>query len=144
MIQHQTSNSCGNYNYNAFLYSDISYSAHFHKNYELIYVLKGTVELSVNGKPDVLKPGEMILISPYAVHSFAVDGKSKIWVGVFSEILMQFNRELFQFVQLLQHFRRGIVPHLMRPRGKPLLWGTSQEKNVTILAMCSVMIREKI
>ncbi len=85
MIQHQTSNSCGNYNYNAFLYSDISYSAHFHKNYELIYVLKGKVELSVNGKSGVLKPGEMILISPYAVHSFAVDGKSKIWVGVFSE-----------------------------------------------------------
>ncbi len=85
MIQHQTKNSRGNYNYNAFVYTDISYSAHFHKNYELIYVEKGAFSLFVNGKSDILKQGEMILISPYAIHSFSVDDQSKIWVGVFSE-----------------------------------------------------------
>lgn len=83
MILHQTGNSLGNYHYNAFIYNNTSYSHHFHANYEIIYVYEGTAEITINGTDETLFPGEVILISPYTVHSIVVNG-GKVWVGVFS------------------------------------------------------------
>ena len=80
---HQPTNSRRNFNYNAFIYSDTVWESHFHGNYELIYTLKGY--------SDELSRGELILLSPYAVHSFTVPPKSEAWVGVFSdEFISQF------------------------------------------------------
>lgn len=88
---HQPTNSRRNFNYNAFIYSDTVWESHFHGNYELIYTLKGKVELTLNGYSDELSRGELILLSPYAVHSFTVPPKSEAWVGVFSdEFISQF------------------------------------------------------
>lgn len=85
MIMHQVQNSYSNYNYNTYIYSNICLSAHFHKNYELIYVLKGDAEVYMNSIPYRLETGEMLLVSPYTVHSFSVSSSSRIWVGVFAE-----------------------------------------------------------
>ena len=85
---HQDHNSQGNYNYNVHLYTDATYDAHFHGNYELICGLKGVTEYSVNGKEDTLLPGEMVLISPYVIHSIKIKN-STTWIGVFSEDFIQ-------------------------------------------------------
>lgn len=82
---HQPDNTVGNYNYNSRIYSATGWDAHFHGNYEIIYSLKGITEICINGVPDVLYEGEMILISPYTVHSLYVGEASENWVGVFSE-----------------------------------------------------------
>ena len=84
MFLHQTTNSRGNYNYNAFIYKNISWLPHFHGNYELIYVFEGVTEISVNGVSDTLSKGELILLPPYTVHSLKISN-GKTWVGVFSE-----------------------------------------------------------
>jgi len=85
MIEHQISNSYGNYNYNVYIYRDILWDLHFHGNYELIYVMKGSADVSLNAKNIVLSEGELILVPPYAIHSLRADGISKVWVAVFSE-----------------------------------------------------------
>lgn len=85
MITHQPTNSLGNYNYNAFIYTDTRYYAHFHANYELIYVYRGSVPCLIGGSERVLTEGELVLISPYTVHGFSVEGEARAWVGVFSE-----------------------------------------------------------
>ena len=41
MIFHQPHNSKTNYNYNAFFYQKEKWDPHFHKNFEVIYVLEG-------------------------------------------------------------------------------------------------------
>lgn len=84
MITHQLWNSRGNYNYNAFFYTGISYASHFHSNYELMYVEYGTAQMAVNGEAVELVSHEFLLIPPYTVHSFDVDRSSRVWVGVFS------------------------------------------------------------
>ena len=84
LIEHQVTNSYGDYNNNSFIYQNCGYHSHFHGNYELIYVMNGEIEVTVNGVHDVLFEGEMILISPYTVHSLFAEGESKMWVGVFS------------------------------------------------------------
>lgn len=85
MIMHQPTNSQGNYNYNAFVYTDTFYEPHFHANYELIYVFKGKMQLIINGLSQELCSGEIYLIAPYTVHSFLIDKKTTAWVGVFSD-----------------------------------------------------------
>lgn len=84
MITHQIANSQGNYNYNAYLYRDIGYGQHFHGNFELIYVYDGSAMVSVNGSPNTLCPGDLLLLPPYTIHALEVSG-GKTWVGVFSE-----------------------------------------------------------
>ncbi len=85
MIFHQTHNSGGRYNYNAFFYEKEVWEPHFHKNYELIYVVKGNIECTVNNSSFSLKEGDFGLCLPYAVHSIQPQSNTKYWVMVFSE-----------------------------------------------------------
>lgn len=84
MIFHQPGNSGGIYNYNAYIYQNTTYESHFHRNFELIYVLSGELSATVSGYPLTLFQGDALLIAPDAVHSFSVSGSNRIWVGVFS------------------------------------------------------------
>ena len=81
---HQIHNSMGNFNYNAYIYTNVFWDFHFHENYELVYALEGDVRVTTNGISHLLHKGELILISPNTIHSLSADNAST-WVGVFSE-----------------------------------------------------------
>lgn len=85
MIIHQLYNSQGNYHYNAYIYTDTSWFAHFHACYELVYAKRNFAVITVNGTQHILEEGELYLIPPYTVHSLEISKESDTWVGVFSE-----------------------------------------------------------
>lgn len=90
LVLHQIANSYGNYNYNCFIYVDDAYAenlavSHFHSNYELIYAMDGEAEINLNGRSEILVKGELMLISPFAIHSLVLSRGARTWVGVFSE-----------------------------------------------------------
>jgi len=85
MLFHQPLNSRGSYNYNASIYTEEEFSFHFHKNPELIYVLRGNVRCTVSSRTETLQPGDFCLCLPYEVHSIGVDDDAVYWVGVFSD-----------------------------------------------------------
>ena len=60
MIFHQPHNSLSNYTYNAFFYTSEVWNFHFHKNLELIYVIKGTLKCTINRNEYILKPGDCV------------------------------------------------------------------------------------
>ena len=68
-VFHQPANSVGNHNYNVFLYDSVDYDLHFHKNYEIIYVVSGNAECSVNGKKKMLSEGEFAFCLSNEIHS---------------------------------------------------------------------------
>lgn len=84
-IFHQKWNSKGNYNYNANTYFNTDWMPHFHKNFELIYVLDGKLLLTVNGNTELMEAGDYALILSNQVHSFQSEGRSNIWIAIFSE-----------------------------------------------------------
>lgn len=84
MIVHQQHNSLGNHNYNAYFYDNCEWFYHFHKNYELIYVISGEIELTLNDKSYLLTAGVFALILPNAFHAYHTPNHSRAWVGVFS------------------------------------------------------------
>lgn len=84
-MYHQPHNSQGNFNYNAFFYSGTGYQDHFHRNFEIIYILKGSVPVRIGRDRYTMQAGELVLIHPWEVHSFSVAEENQIWVGVFSK-----------------------------------------------------------
>ena len=84
MIFHQPHNSAGGYNYNAFFYEKEIWEPHFHKNFELIFVVSGSIVCTVNGKVFTLKENEFGLCLPYDIHSIKPADNSRYWVMVFS------------------------------------------------------------
>lgn len=85
MIFHQPSNSMSNYSYNAVFYTDKVWDFHFHKNFELIYVLEGAVNCTINNKPYRLSAGDFGLCLPYDMHKYLPECNTHYWVLVFSE-----------------------------------------------------------
>lgn len=85
MIYHQQVNSRGNYNFNAYVYTDRGWGAHFHKNFELIYIIDGELLLTVNGRSETMRRGDYALILENQIHAFEPSGHSVIWVAIFSE-----------------------------------------------------------
>ena len=87
---HQIENSQGNYAYNICVYTDKIWNYHFHKNLELIYVMEGAVDCTVNQLSYRLTSGEYGLCLPYDIHRYAPERDTKYWVLVFSGDYVRF------------------------------------------------------
>ncbi len=85
MIWYQTDNSQGVDNNDIRVYDDFTYVTHFHRDFELIYVERGEVEVTVEGKITIAKAGQMALILSNLIHSFDSPGGSQAIVHVFSQ-----------------------------------------------------------
>ena len=61
-----------------------NYGSHIHQSPELLYVLDGSIESTVDGKTDTVKAGEMVIITPMKVHSSYTPVYCKILICVFT------------------------------------------------------------
>lgn len=95
MIVHQTGNSRSNYSSNAAFYESESWDFHFHKNLELIYVIRGTVDCVVNNVKYSLCAGDFGLCLPYDIHSYSPRSDTRYWVLVFSEDFVRYFSKLY-------------------------------------------------
>lgn len=95
MIFHQTFNSHTNYNFNITFYSNTVLENHFHKNLELIYILKGNLNCTVNNVTYKMTTGDFGLCLPYDIHSYAPEKECKYWILVFSgDFVHSFSKEI--------------------------------------------------
>lgn len=85
MIYHQSFNSASGNKYNARFYDSKIWNFHFHKNIELIYVIQGAVNCTINNKNDVLKNWDFGLCLSNEIHSYIPEENTLYWICVFSE-----------------------------------------------------------
>lgn len=85
LFLHQPENSRGNYSYNAYIYTATCWPLHFHRNFELIYVLHGSLSCTVDGRTEDMQAGDFALCLPSEIHAMIPEKETKYWVGVFSE-----------------------------------------------------------
>lgn len=90
MLFHQPFNSASNLNFNTAFYTNDIWEHHFHKNLELIYVIEGSVNCTINDKHYHLTKGEFGLCLPYDIHSYNPLENTKYWVLVFSDDFVRF------------------------------------------------------
>lgn len=84
MFFHQPSNSLSANNYNACFYRNEKWDFHFHKNFEIIYVIEGSVTCTVNSSTQKLSPGDFGLCLSNDIHSYEPCENALYWVCVFS------------------------------------------------------------
>ena len=81
---HQRHNSIGDMIFNTDTYENSSFCAHFHRSFELIYVIEGNFELIIDGRNYTLNKGDFALTLPYQIHSWKIDD-GIAHISVFSE-----------------------------------------------------------
>lgn len=83
MILYQKENSSNPYNYDNRYCRDFCFLPHLHRDPELVYVDEGEIELTVEGKRQMLTAGDFALVLPDQIHSYRTEKHSGIIVVVF-------------------------------------------------------------
>lgn len=95
MIFHQTFNSRANHNFNITFYSDTIWENHFHKNLELIYIIEGNLNCTLNNVTYKMTAGDFGLCLPYDIHSYVPEKGCEYWILVFSgDFVHSFSKEI--------------------------------------------------
>ncbi len=122
------------------LHENHNYGAHIHQSSELVFVLDGELELTVDGKAELGRKGDVFCITPFRVHSFRTPAYSKIFIFVFSndyalglieEDDLYTGRESARFTPPLA-LRAYVDVHLHQPRSAY----SSKENRYRIICAC--------
>lgn len=84
MFAHQFCNSIGDDLYNGYWYQSTCWPLHFHRSYEFVWVLSGTLRATVADKDYLLRDGEALFILPYQMHSYTSAPDTQFFVAVFA------------------------------------------------------------
>lgn len=66
----------------------LNFGAHFHEDYEIVYVVAGEYEFTVDGRTETANPGDFCMVFPNKVHSCRTKGRVRIWFADFSPDLI--------------------------------------------------------
>lgn len=61
-----------------------NFPTHIHQFPEIVYVSEGSLEVTVDGRTELMLPGDFAIIPPFRVHSFFTPETVTRWVCVFS------------------------------------------------------------
>ena len=85
LVFHQHYNSYGHHQFSPIVFEDVHSGLHFHKNCEIIYVLKGSAYCVVNKNGKVIHEGEFAFFLSNEIHDIKTLEGGRIWISVFSE-----------------------------------------------------------
>ena len=85
MIFHQKQNTYSISNYSCYRYDNTVWKSHFHRDFEILYVISGTLLCCIGGKTDTLTEGDFAMCLPYEIHSYTPKDKASYVVWGFSE-----------------------------------------------------------
>lgn len=74
--------------FRAFFLSEQSFPMHFHRSYELIHVLKGYMNVTIDNRKYALKAGDLAFLFPDQLHSMEKMGPAEITIIQFSPELI--------------------------------------------------------
>lgn len=119
--------------------------AHFHKSIELLYVLEGSVEASLNGRTFLAEGGELVIIPGYTIHSFQMTDRTRAWLctipqdvlNSYKQILLRYTfgnfkvdtRRFGEECPLTGYFQ-GIKDAMGKAEGQKLCPGDDQGKSL--------------
>ena len=89
MLLHQPCLSLDSNVCNLSIHKGEHWDFHFHKNFEVIYVIKGSVECTINNKSDIINSGEFSMCLSNEIHSGRAIGDAVFWTFIFSQDYVQ-------------------------------------------------------
>jgi len=83
VLIHQSADSVSN-TYHTIRYSNFRCRMHFHRGYELIHVMRGQIELTVDDRVELLDTGDFACLMSNQPHRVQTVGDSFVWICCFS------------------------------------------------------------
>ena len=84
-MYHQHYNSFGDMMVGLKLWNESFHPNHFHRSLEIVYVLEGEVDATVDGKPLVLKKDDFLMVFPLSVHSLTIGKDNSVYIMIVTE-----------------------------------------------------------
>ena len=70
----------------------------FHAHMEIVYVIRGSISVQIDGYRHILQPGQMSVCCPYLIHSYEESGDAEAIILLFSPaVLQQYTSNLLQY-----------------------------------------------
>ena len=76
-----------------------------HQFPEIVLVMDGEVIITVDGKEEIARSGDIAVITPFRTHSFRTSKYCKIWIGVISG---DFTEEFFSGARVYQSGEKAV------------------------------------
>ncbi|MDF2540558.1 MAG: transcriptional regulator, AraC family [Herbinix sp.] len=67
---------------------NLTFPPHFHEQVEILYVIEGEIEITINGETELLKERESVIIFPHKIHEFLTPIHAKIHLMIFPTPLL--------------------------------------------------------
>ena len=105
MIFHQKQNTFGTKHFSYYIYENTIWDKHFHKDFEIIYIISGSIRCQIGDICCILSQGDFAMCLPYEIHSYipsenaayAVWGFSEYYVKTFSAMVKEKTADSFKF-----------------------------------------------
>lgn len=104
--------------FSSFLSNDNTYPAHLHRQVEIMFVISGNLEISIEEQVYALKEGDISVTFPDKIHSLHTPETSKVLLMVFDiEFLQDFRKAFTEYIpanpiintaQLTEHGRNAL------------------------------------
>lgn len=114
------------------------YPPMFHTHGELIYVVKGSINICVDGKPHVLKEGELSVVFPYLPHSYDDAPDAEALIILFDPLATAFDNT-FLTKKPISYYADGSAFYSMLSRAIDLM---NNGKNKTAMGYINAVIGE--
>lgn len=75
--------------------SNMTFPPHIHKELEILYLLEGEIELTVNSKQQVLHGGDVSFAFPNTIHGYKTISQSHYYILIFNGDLLPLYKNLF-------------------------------------------------
>ena len=85
MLLYQKGNSSVPYNFDRRRYQDFCFVSHLHRDFELVFVEAGRIDITVEGQTYSLEEGMAALVLPDHIHSYHTAEQSQITILVFAD-----------------------------------------------------------
>lgn len=118
--------------FSSFLSSDNTYPPHLHRQVEIMYVISGALELTIEEQTHLLNQGDISITFPDKIHSLLTPKQSKVLLMVFDiEFLQDFRIAFTEFIPTNPVMR---VSNLSDHGKNALSWLVSLAKNMPATA----------
>ncbi len=84
MAFHQRQNTFGKNTFTSYCYKDTVWESHFHRDFEIVYVIEGSLDCTVGTRSAVLNQDEFGMCLPYEIHSYRPSENTRYHVWGFA------------------------------------------------------------
>jgi len=113
---------------------DFSFPPHLHSHIELMYIIDGSVMVSVNDSKRILKKGDIAVCFPNDIHSYITIDKSRLMILIFSpDIIMGYFGERMGKTLNNPFFEYGTYPNDVKALLKMVMKEGHNDRNEFVI-----------